>query len=98
MSTIPNAFFTSLEIVFYSGLTSIISGVHRIQAHFGHLENDPSQSTLSNAAVSPLLNDQFPAKPSVKGFNFISQMLLSVLIWTILGFSTGFLIGMLNTK
>ena len=98
MSTIPNAFFNRLEIVFYSGLTSIISGVHRIRAQFGHFENDPTQSTLSNAAVSPPLYNQFPAKPSIKGSNYFSQVLLSVLIWTILGFSAGFLIGMLNTR
>jgi hypothetical protein len=98
MSTIPNAFFNRLEIVFYSGLTSIISGVHRIRAQFGHIEYDPAQSTLRNAAGSPPLYDQFPVKPSRKASYYISQLLLSVLIWTILGFSAGFLIGMLNTR
>jgi len=98
MSMILNAFFNRLEIVFYSTFTSIISGVNRIRAHFGHFVIDPPQTLSSNTAVTSPLSDQFPEKTSIKHSNYFSQVLLSVLIWTILGFSAGFLIGMLNTR
>jgi hypothetical protein len=98
MSTIPNASLNRLEIIFYSTLTSVISGVHRIRAHFGYFVTVPPQSSSSNAAVASPLYDQFPAKQSIKPSNNFGQLLLSVFIWTILGFCAGFLIGMLNTK
>jgi hypothetical protein len=98
MSTIPNALVNRLEVVFYSTLTSIISGVHRIRAHFGHFLTVPPQSTTSKAAVASPLYDQFSAKPSINQSSNFGQLLLSILIWTILGFCAGFLIGMLNTK
>jgi len=98
MSTIPNALITRLEIVLYSALTSLIGDMHRIRAHFGHSINDPSQLTSSNSVEYTPLIDQFPAKPAIKRSIYFSQVLLSVLIWITLGFSAGFLIGMLNTR
>ena len=98
MSTIPNAIINRLEILIYSAFTSIMGGMHRIRAHFGHSINDPVKLTSSNSEESLPLTDQSPAKPVIKRSIYFSQVLLSVLIWITLGFSAGFLIGMLNTR
>ncbi len=98
MSTIPNAIINRLEILIYSAFTSIMGGMHRIRAHFGHSINDPYQAPPSNTIESFPLIDQSHAKPAIKRSIYFSQVLLSVLIWITLGFSAGFLIGMLNTR
>jgi hypothetical protein len=93
----PKAIARRLELDFYTTLTSLIGGVQHIQTKAGHQDSVLPQSQLNFELNSSPPVEQSWSIPSIKRSTNFGQLIFTLLIWIILGFSAGFLIGMLNT-
>lgn len=97
MNMNSNAFLDRVEIIFYSTLISCMSGVNRIRAHLLHRVPFPYHPAVDEDATSQKNNDPQPEKLLINRWIYISQALVPLCIWMILGFAAGFLIGMLRS-
>jgi hypothetical protein len=93
-----NAFITRFEIIMYSTLTSVMSGMDHLRAKFQNVAVLPAPPTPNSEA------DQFvlDAQPQRGSFSLtldsIKIAMFSLFLWIILGFAAGFLIGMLKPR
>jgi hypothetical protein len=98
MNINSNAFLDRVEITFYSVLTSFLSHVNRIEPHISHLVNIPGHLAANEAESTSLFTVDIPEKTLVSIWTYISQALIPLIIWMILGFAAGFLIGMIKPR
>ncbi len=88
--------FNKVEIMLYSTLTSILSGINRLKAQEQSVSRTLDESgaqVIDNLA--PVMVPTAENTASSK-WETIQQELLSLLFWIVLGFAAGFLIGMIN--
>jgi hypothetical protein len=97
MNMNPNAIFSRIEIFFYSILISCMSAVNRIRAHIDHSETIPVQGTPDELNSSKII-EETPERSLNFNLIYIWQSLIPLMIWMILGFAAGFLIGMINPR
>ena len=97
MSLNTNAFLNRVEIIFYSTIISCLSGINQIRTHADHIVNLPFQPTTDENTNSFQLTHEVPGSMLLSNWTTIRQALAPLLIWTILGFAAGFLIGMIRT-
>ncbi len=85
-----------VELGLYSTLISVLSGVRQLKETRQQV-SDAALSPLSNCAgeASPIANQASEMKLSIS-WDSIQQTLLTTLLWIVLGFAAGFLIGMLR--
>lgn len=89
-------FLDRVEIQLYSSLISIMSGINRLKSppepglQFPDHEAPEINSALAGVQISA------PMKMVSISWVKIQQVLLSLLLWVILGFAAGFLIGMIR--
>ena len=96
MNINSNALLDHIEISFYSILTSCLSGANRIRGRVNRLQKT-SHYPLNNEGVGTyLINSDIPEKSQISSWTNISQTLITLVIWMILGFAAGFLTGMLK--
>ena len=96
MNLNPNALLDHIEISFYSILTSCLSGANRIRGSVNRLLKT-SHYPLNNEEVGTfLINSDIPEKSRISSWTNISQALIPLVVWMILGFAAGFLTGMLK--
>jgi hypothetical protein len=88
--------FNKLEIRMYSTLISLMSGIKRFKS-IDMLDADVVILPGARAQVeaSPVMTEALQ-KPASLRWQTIQQALLSVLLWTLLGFAAGFLLGMIK--
>lgn len=98
MNTNSNTLVNRVEIVFYSTLISCMSGVHRIRARIENLANFPLQPSADEDATNLQLEDKLSERSLINSWTYVSQALIQLLIWMILGFAAGFLIGMIRPR
>lgn len=91
-----NAIFGRIEVLFYSSLISCMSGVHHIRAKLENLTNKPSLVPTQNDQGTISITDEPLQKSFSINWNYISQSVISMAIWMVLGFAAGLLMGMLN--
>ena len=94
MNMHSNAITDRIEIFFYSILISIMSGVNRIRARFPHQINNTNQPSINEAASTSNYVEELTESTMVNGWTYINQTVIPLVIWIIMGFATGFLIGM----
>ncbi|NJD58389.1 MAG: hypothetical protein C3F13_06685 [Anaerolineales bacterium] len=87
-----------VEIVMYSTLTSMLSGVN-------HLRGIPGQSAASlNPPAQAVSEQQAHAFPQAQKFSLsiiwdsIKEIVPPLFFWLVLGFAAGFLIGMVQPR
>jgi hypothetical protein len=98
MHTYSNALLDRIEVVFYSILTSCLSGVNCIQGH-PTLTNKIRQYPIEyEEADTYLVTRDIPEKTPVVIWTSIGQAIVTIIIWMILGFAAGFLIGMIKPR
>lgn len=97
MNINSNAFFNRVEIIFYSTLISCMSGVNHVRTHLDHLANLPNQPPPDEAIITSQAEYTTP-RSLQKSLMSVSQALVAIVIWMILGFSTGYLLGMFNSR
>ena len=93
-----NAFFNRIEILLYSTLISAMSGINKLRTRLQPSAALPAQPLPDIEAQPPQVD--FIPKVSVLtlGWNAMREALLPLLLWVILGFAAGFLIGMINPR
>jgi hypothetical protein len=90
------SFFNKLEIILYSILTSILSGVNRL---IGQEQPIPKSIDHSDSQVdldTGILQGHVTERSVLNNRESLQQAFLSLLLWIILGLATGFLIGMIR--
>jgi hypothetical protein len=93
-----NAFFNRMEILLYSTLISVMSGINHLRAHFQHSSTIPIQPSSDEEAEPYQLNGELKVRSLTMNWSSIQEALLSILLWVVLGFAAGFLIGMINPR
>src|SRR4030043_2301892 len=91
-----NTFFNRVEILLYSIVISVMTGLNQLRAQFQHLTSIPIQHSPNGEAGPTELNDHSRGRSLFVSWETIQQALLSLLLWVILGFAAGFLIGMIK--
>jgi hypothetical protein len=80
----------------YSSLISVMSGINRLRTKIQHISSLDSQHTLDGALVNSHPHGLSAGRSLTEVWKTIEQVFLSLLLWAILGFAAGFLIGMLQ--
>jgi hypothetical protein len=93
-----NGFFNRLEILLYSSLTSAMSGINDLRARLPHSTAIPAQPLSDVEAEPPQVNLAAIESTFALSWNSIKEALLPLVLWLILGFATGFLIGMISPR
>lgn len=88
--------FSKLEILLYSALTSLMSGIGHLKSRAQHLAIPPFLPRHSADQAPDSLNNHIAARTVSIRWDVIQQALLALLLWTVLGFAAGFLIGMIR--
>jgi len=93
-----NSFLNRVEIIFYSTLTSLLSVANRFHPQ-EELQADLSflPSTARDGSGFTEVQDT-PDDPFIRIWKRLSQAILPIIIWMILGFAAGFLIGMIRPR
>lgn len=93
-----NAFINRMEILLYSSLISVMSGINHIRAQIQQSTTMPIQPSSDTEAEPSQLNGDLEVRSLTKNWNSILEALLSIILWVVLGFAAGFLIGMINPR
>jgi len=93
-----NTFLNRAEILFYSTLISAMSGINHIRTQIEHLTTAPIQHSPDGDIDPTLVNDQYKERSLLMHWKTIQQYLLQLLLWVILGFAAGYLIGMIKPR
>jgi hypothetical protein len=93
-----NAFFNRVEILLYSSLISAMSGINHLRTRIQHSSALPFQPSADNDAGPTQLNVGLKVRSLTMSWNSIKDALLPLLLWVVLGFAAGFLIGMINPR
>ncbi len=89
-------FINKLEILLYSTLISVMSGISRFKARDQNFSKSPVQPITEVSLDRVQTYDQLPERTVPISWSSVQQAFLSLLLWVILGFAAGFLIGMVN--
>jgi hypothetical protein len=93
-----NAFFNRIEILLYSTLISAMSGINHLRAHIQHSTETPTLPSPAMDAEPSQINREIKVRSLSMSWNSFKEVLLTLLLWVILGFASGFLIGMINPR
>jgi hypothetical protein len=93
-----NAFFNRIEILLYSTLISAMSGINHLRAHIQHSSAIPTHPSPDVEAEATQLNGELKVRSLSMSWNSFKEALLPLLLWVVLGFAAGFLIGMINPR
>ena len=91
-----NTFFNRVEILLYSSLISAMSGISHIRAQFQHFSSVSLHPSSDGETDPAQVMDHDQEKILFMSWNSIQQVLLPLLLWVILGFAAGYLIGMIK--
>jgi hypothetical protein len=93
-----HAFRNRIEIVFYSTLISTLSGINHLRAQIQHVFKFTIQPSINSETDLAQLNDQTFERSLIYTLKYLQQFLVPLLVWVILGFAAGFLIGMIKLR
>lgn len=82
------------EILLYSSLISIMSGINRLKGPESDLSKIAPQEMAPDNPVQADVLILSPVQSSSINWEVIQQAILSLLLWTLLGLAAGFLLGM----
>ena len=88
--------FNKLEILLYSTLISVMSGINHLKTQDQNISKSSVQPATEVSVDLAQTYDQLPERTVAVSWVSFQQSLLSLLMWVILGFAAGFLIGMIN--
>jgi hypothetical protein len=91
-----NAFFNRIEILLYSTLISAMSGINRLRARLQHAQALPAQPPADFEIETTERADPEKGNSLALTWNSIKEFLVTLLLWIVLGFAAGFLIGMIR--
>ena len=89
-------FMTKAEILLYSSLTSAIRGIDHLKTQLQHIPIHSTPTFSEVDRVSKEIGAMDSAAANSQSWETVQQILISLLLWTILGFAAGFLMGMIK--
>jgi hypothetical protein len=93
-----NTFLNRAEILLYSTLISAMSGINHIRTQIEHLSTIPVQHSHEDENDPTLVTDQYQGRSLSMKWKSVQQALLQLVLWVILGFAAGYLIGMIKPR
>lgn len=90
------AIVNQVEILLFSALTSVMSGMNTIKVKIQPQLPGSVPYTMDWEADLAQLNDPPRESRLALAWKSFQQVLLTLLLWTILGFAAGFLMGMIK--
>ena len=90
-------FFNKLEIMLYSTLISVMSGINHLKPQAQLNLSASGHSIYAGADGLASVYVQTPERSASLRWESIQQVFLSLLLWVVLGFAAGFLLGMINS-
>ncbi len=93
-----NTIFNRFEIVFYSTLTSAMSGVTHLRTSIRDSSTAHRQQVLHAETAIIQQNDQPKLSSFALSWESFKAALLALFMWIVLGFAAGFLIGLLSPR
>jgi hypothetical protein len=93
MNLNSSALFDQIEII-----TSCLNGINIIRGLENQLAKSPQYASDNEIEGSPSIDSDITAKSLRSIWTYINQALSPLIIWMILGFATGFLIGMIKPR
>ena len=93
----PTSFLNKLEILLYSSLINIMSGINQLKTQDQNISKSPVQPDPEVNIDLLQTYDQLPERSISISWVSIQQAFLSLLLWMVLGFAAGFLVGMIKT-
>jgi ABC-type nitrate/sulfonate/bicarbonate transport system permease component len=91
-----NTLLNRAEILMYSSLISVMSGINHLKSKILQVPSLPRRQPLDGEAATSQSYRQVLSRSMTEVWKTIEQVLLSLLLWAILGFAAGFLMGMLQ--
>lgn len=91
-----NAFFNRIEIMLYSTLIAAMSGINRVRTRLQHSPAFPAEPRSEVEIESTALVEPVKSNTLALSWNSVKEFLVTLLLWTVLGFAAGFLIGMIR--
>jgi hypothetical protein len=91
-----NSLQNRLEIMVYSSLISLMSGMNRFKGKVQHLTSLTADQTMGSVVADRQAMDLPASRSLAQSWKALEQILAAMLLWAILGFAAGFLIGMLK--
>jgi len=85
-----------VEIMLYSSLISVMSGMNGFKAKVQHLSSLTARQPVDGAMVNGTAGNLSAGTALAQAWKTLEQVLVALLLWAILGFAAGFLIGMLQ--
>ena len=93
-----NTFSNRVEILLYSTLIAAMSGISHIRAQIQHAVSI-RVGHLSDGVQNPAqVNDHGEVKSHFIFWNSVQEALVPLLLWVVLGFAAGYLIGMIRPR
>jgi hypothetical protein len=84
------------EILLYSSLISIMSGINRLRDPEQDLSADIAKEITRVNSIPADEIDPIPAKSAAINWQAVQQTVLGLVLWMTLGLAAGFLMGMLK--
>jgi ABC-type nitrate/sulfonate/bicarbonate transport system permease component len=85
-----------VEIMLYSSLISVMSGMNGFKAKVQHLTSLTAGQPVDGAIDNGLTGNLSAGRTLAQAWKTLEQTLVALFLWAILGFAAGFLIGMLQ--
>ena len=83
-------------IALYSALTSTMSGINKLRALILDITPFPKQTVSEDDIETAETFEQIPQETASSRWRSLQETLTSLLLWGILGFAAGYLIGMIR--
>ncbi len=93
-----NGIRSRIQILFYSALISVMSGLNRIRTRLEPKEKHQAQTSSETLISVPNEIEELVQTPKPGFWARTGQALTAFIVWMILGFSVGFLIGIIQLR
>ncbi len=84
------------EIMLYSSLISVMSGLNSLKSHILDQQTISEQAIVDDQAEAILRNEYIKENRFSLNWVAIQEAMPPLLLWLILGFAAGFLLGMIG--
>ncbi len=87
-----------LEILLYSTLINVMSGINRLKSQSEDISVAPGREISKIASDMMGIQAYSGKRTALVNWDSVQQSFLTLLLWIILGFAAGFLIGMVMPR
>ncbi len=93
-----NALINRMEVILINSASFLMDGVYGIKAHIFRTADLPAPDFPGSSPDVTIQDQKAETQLSAKLLAFLNQALIPLLIWMVLGFAAGFLIGLFKSQ